>query len=342
MGEWLRSMVIVTVLALAVWVFAEAESLSAREVNTRVEFVVSNANRDLMRARVDREFAGQVQLELRGPRSALDRVQRALDEVIVLTPNSTGVATDGPFTIYLADYLQNLEVVDEANVEVVSARPPTLTGELVRLETVEDVPVDVLTRGLDLEAAPTVSPETTRVRVPASIAEQAERELRVLARLAVEEVEALPAGEPRSLPAALELPEPWRSMTDVQLLGPQTAAVGLTIRSTRVVASVEATLWTTVPSAQAGAFELAVDLGDRVFDVEVAGPQDAVSRIESGELPVVAVVAILPDELLENSLSKEIRWFVREGGGLRSLPPGVEVRSERQSVTVTITPADDA
>lgn len=342
MADAIRSIIIVSMLAVAVWVFAEAESLSGREVNARVEFAVSPANRDLLRVQIDDAFTGQVQLELRGPRAALDRVQRELDRAITITPATADISTDGPFVIALDDYLQSVDVIEETNVEVISVRPPTLSGELVRLKVVDGVPVLVRTPDIELEAAPTVTPESVRVRLPAATPAEEIDTLAVIAEIDADDVADSPPGEPLSLTAELGLPEPWNLRQDVQLLGPQTAAVGLTIRSTRVVATVEAVLWTTVPSAQAGDFELDVDLGDRVFDVEVAGPAEAVARIETGELPIVAVVAILPDELLESTLSKELRWFVREGGGLRPLPPGIDVRSERQSVTVSITPDDDA
>lgn len=340
MGEAIRTFVIVSVLAVAVWVFAEAESLSTREVNARVELVVSPANRENLRVRMNGDESSQVQLELRGPRSALDRVQRDLEGSISITPAAAGLNEDGPFTLDLGAYLQSLEPIQEANVEVVSVRPPTMSGELIRLKTVDGVPIVVEASGLELEASPTVSPETTRVRVPASLSDGELSDLVVLAQLGEAQVSSLQPGEPVSLSAELRLPASWRGRPDVQLLGPTAATVGLTVRSTRAEAMVEATLWTTLPAAQAGDYELAVDLGERVFDIGVVGPADAVARIESGEWPIVAAVALLPDELLEATVSKELRWFVREGGGLRALPPGVDVRSDRQSVTVTITPAE--
>lgn len=341
MRDLLRSMVIVSVLTVAVWVFAEAESLSSREIGARVDFSVSQANRDLMRARLDPEFDGAIRLELRGSRSALDRVQRELEGSIEITPSLAGRTADGPFTLFLDEYIQNIEVVRAANVEVIAVRPRSISGEIVELRTLDEVPVVVELDGLEVEAAPTVNPSTVSLRVPASLGEERMQGLYVVASLSDEQRTRIVPGEMVSLTARLALPPDVASLGDVQLLSAQSAAVGLTVRSTRVNATVEAVLWTTVPTTQAGRYEFAVDPIQSVFDVEVVGPADAVAMIESRELPIVAVVALDATDLLEAAVSREVRWFVREGAALGPLPPGVEVRSDRASVTIEIVPLEN-
>jgi hypothetical protein len=283
-----------------------------------------------------------VRLELRGSRSALDRVERELEGgAIEITPALAGLTSGGPFTLNLDEYVQDLDFMRTANVEVLSVRPRSMSGEVVRLRTLEDVPVVVNLEGLEAVAAPTVSPDTVDVRVPAQLDDATARSLFVVAEIDDRERARIVPGEPATLNATLTLPEQARAIGDVQLLSPPSAVVGLTVQSTRVRATVEAVLWTSVPAAQAGRYELVIDPIQRVFDVEVTGPADAVGRIESRELPVVAVVALDATDLLQSTVSREVRWFVREGAALRALPAGVSVQSDRQSVTIEIVPAGE-
>lgn len=52
MAERVKMIVIVTVVTALVWLFAEGESLTTRTEAVRVQFVVSEANRGLLRVRV--------------------------------------------------------------------------------------------------------------------------------------------------------------------------------------------------------------------------------------------------------------------------------------------------
>ena len=343
MTERLKTIVIVTALALAFWVFAEAESLESRSINARLDIAAAPAEAGELRVTISPDFAGRLTIEARGPRVALDEVQRILQaSPISLTPDEAGLAIDdGPFTIDLNNLIQNLPAVIEANVEVVSVRPGQLSGTLLQLETVE-VPIVAALAGIDAETAPTISPQTATVRIPRRL-ETAERDaLRAIAAVNADDLGQNPTSDSVSVRVPIQLPERFAKNENINLLGPDAATLAITIRSTASSAEVDALLWATLPAGQTGRYEILVNPADRVIPVTVTGPRDAVSRVESGEWPIVGIVALDAAQLLEDTVAEDIRWFTLVGGGLQALPAAIQIQSDKTSVTVNITPTEAA
>lgn len=340
MPERVKTIIIVTALALAFWVFAEAESLSERTVNARFELTVEPADRDTLRVTTDREFQNRLAIELRGPRAALEAVQRLLANPVRLTPEQAGIAIeDGTFTLDLRDTLQELPAVTDANVEIVSVRPSTLTGALLRLDTIQ-VPIVTRLAGFQTEATPTVTPPTATVRIPALLTQGEREELRVVVRATRADFDELPPGETVQVRLPTQLERRFATNPDIELLTPEDASIAFAVRSTSDTARVDSILWITYPVGQSGAYEIEVNPADRIVPVTVTGPTDDVTRIESGEWPLVAVVSLDAAQLLESDVAVDLRWFALTGGGLRSLPATIEVESEKTSVILTITTRD--
>ncbi len=341
MSERIKTIVIVSVLAFAFWIFAEAESLSERRVSTRISFQADPANRDTLRIRTQQGFEGGITLELRGPRAALDDVERELAAGIDLTRGDALLPlADGTFEVDLIEVFQSLETIS-SRTEVLSVRPQSVQVELRRFEEI-DLPVAVDLVGVEAEAAPTISPASARVRLPSEFARERNDERRALATINPGMLQDRPAGETVSVQVRPRLPEEWRGDDEITLLSPEFVTVSLSVRSTRDEASVDAVLWTTLPIGDAGRFDLTVDAADRRIPVRVSGPAEPIARIESGEWPIVAVVALDGTELLQQTISKDIRYFALVGGGLRALPPSVEVESERTALTIGVARGEDA
>lgn len=339
MAERLRMILIVSTVTAVVWLFAEGESLTTRTETVRVQFVVGEADRGVLRMRVTDGFQGAVTLELTGSQVGIEAARRALGASVELMPRDLDFPiADGEYQIDLASVLADSEQLAGSGVKIVSATPARVSVEYVLLQTIE-VPIQPVVSGLNLAQEPVVEPSNARVRVPAAMTEDAREAIRVFAVVPDSQLQSVQEGVLVSRSAPLTFDEVSRGMRDVELLSIGRVNVQFTVESTAVdeeLASVP--VWVVVPPSLSQQWSVELASNQTVVRATVRGPRDAVARIASSETPLIAVVSLDANEMLNRVESKELSWFILGGGQLRPLPRGVEViSSDRAAVNLTIT-----
>ncbi len=339
MAERIRMILIVSVVTAVVWLFAEGESLTTRTEAVRVQFVVSEANRGLLRVRVADSFEGAATLELTGSQVGIEAARRALGTVVELRPTEMSFPlVDGVYQVDLASVLASSDQLQGLGVKVTAATPARVAVEYVRLETIE-VPVRPIISGLDIAGEPIVEPDQATVRIPAALTPSTREAISVLAVVPESQLSGVAEGVQTSRSVSLSLNNFARQLRDVELVSSGRATVQFAVESTAAeedLASVP--VWIVVPPSVSEQWSVELASNQTVVRVRIRGPREAVSRIASSETPLIAVVSLDANEMLSRVGSKEISWFVRREGQLSPLPRGVEVISaERTSVNLTIT-----
>lgn len=339
MAERLRMILIVSTITAVVWLFAEGESLTTRSETVRVQFVVGEANRGVLRVRVTDAFQGAVTLELTGSQVGIEAARRALGASVELMPKDLGFPiADGEYQVDLASVLANTEQMVGSGVKIVSATPARVGVEYVVLETI-DVPVQPVVNGLNLTQEPVVEPTVASVRVPAALSRSAREAIGVFAVVPESQLQSVEEGVLVTRTVPLSLDEASRALRDVELLTTGRATVRFTVESTAIEEELSSVpVWVVVPPSLSEQWSVELASNQTVVRVRVRGPRDAITRIASSETPLIAVVSLDANEMLNRVESKELSWFIRRDGQLRPLPRGVEViDADRVSVNLTIT-----
>lgn len=339
MAERIRMILIVSAITAVVWLFAEGESLTTRTETVRVQFTVSEANRELLRARVADTFEGTATLELTGSQVGIEAARRALGSVVEIHPAEMSFPlTDGVYQVDLASVLAASDQLEGLGVEVTAATPARVALEYVRLETIT-VPIRPVISGLNVSGEPIVEPAEATVRVPAALGAVAREAIAVFATVPESQLTGVAEGVQITRNANLALNDFSRQLRDVELVTAGRATVQFTVESTAVeedLASVP--VWIVVPPSVSEQWSVELASNQTVVRATIRGPQEAVARIASSETPLIAVVSLDANEMLSRVGSKEISWFIRRDGQLSPLPRAVEVVSaERNSVNLTIT-----
>ncbi len=338
-GLDLRTLVLVCLVTLMVWLLAEARTLrtQAAEVSPRIEAGV--ASELLVRAAPGFEFPEAVKLSLSGSTAGLDQVLRSLQGRLLLRVGIEIPASVGVHEIDLREVLRNSELLADAGVAVNEVSPDRVRVQVDELRSIA-LPVRAIEPdGVAFESGgnPRVSPSTLRVEGPGGAIERLEG-AEGLVRLDAATVESLRPGVQETIRRLrVELPEdPDRWSTEFD---PEFVDVTLTLRSrTQSYTLAPMPVQVLMAPGEVGRWRVTLQPGQQdLVGVEVTGPSDQIDRLRSGEVVPTAMVQLTFDELERGVESK--RAIVT------GLPRGVQVSpdaelSVRLSIQRISTPAE--
>ena len=329
MAERIKTFLIVSALAVVVWLFAEAESLGDAEVSARIEFPPVNSTSLLIRSEPRNPT---VRLGLRGGKAALQRATSVLEAPIRLEPGRGIPDTDGRHVIDLADALRRSLALAETRVTIEFVRPPTLE---VTIESLETVTLDILPDLPDVqtEGPIAMTPAKAEVRVPRPLAETLEEGTIVRARPAPDQAAGLLAPGPHSVVVPVQLPPALQGQLGVTLM----------TERTRLEFTVVSTLMTeTFPSVpvqallaptEANEWSIDVEPQDQILSVDLTAPRAVMSELKSGSrVSLVAVLTLSDIDLQSGVTSKPVSFVLLRDGVLQPLPRDVAIRADRAEV----------
>lgn len=324
MGDRWKTILLVTLVAAIIWVFAEGESLRSKEVTVRI--VLAPADGGMQLLRTPSGWNGVVVLDVEGATAAVDRFEDLARQPIALRAGEHFVAESGPLDVRAI--LRGYEPFRRLGVTIASADPPAIDLAVDVLESVE-VPVRVEVASAELSGVAVADPPRVRLMVPRSVRDRLPRDAFVLARVRAEQTATLLAGREERIPAVtLAPPDAVRDVPGVEVIPPQ-AAVVLTLKhktAEAMLASVP--VHVRVAPARLGEFDIEVET-EYLRDVTVRGPRELIAKIESREIAVVAMVTLSRDEL-EAGITEKAAVF-------GDLPGVVEFDVERPIVSLKIT-----
>ena len=302
----LPTLLIVTVVAVLIWLWAAGETRETDERTFRVQFTTLMPTEHLVQPD---EMTLAVEIE--GSRSAL-RSAQAMGSPIVLTLDA-GLGDHG---VDLARLLNDHPGLRDARISVISTDPPTQELTIYELASATARVEEPDLGRLQIEGAAVIEPPQVTVQLPLRLKRRLGPDITVRALLDPTQLAQLTPGEPARLTARLQLPESLASQTSVSLT-PTTVTVSFTVRS-----NIKETTLPTVPVHISGPWKdhdeyvVEVTEADRFLEnVTVTADAALIDRIEAGDVKVFAFVHISSTEKEQGIDAKPVTYF------LALLPP---------------------
>ncbi|MEM7755218.1 MAG: hypothetical protein AAF297_06240 [Planctomycetota bacterium] len=325
-----RTAVVVVVVTLLVWAFAESESLRSQTLPVGLRLAAAD---DRLISAPEGEadgpgWSGPVSLTIDGSASAIDAFRDAVGRGLEFRLGEEVPTIEGEGTIDLAVAFARHEAVRTSGVTIADVDPPTLGVRVDRLVEVE-LPIRVTVSEAQLAGPPTPSRATAAIRLPERLRDALGPEATLTADLSADVLETLAPGRVElvrgvrlAAPGGIEL-EPGVTIT------PPATDVTISLRSRTASVTLATTpVHVRLPAAELGRWDVRV-VGDTVLrDVTVSGPSEAIERVRSGGLPVVAVVSLTFEDL-ERGIDSKAASFTQ-------LPTPLEFAVEDDQVRLNI------
>lgn len=339
MREQITTVVVVTLLTLIVWLFAEIASLGEDRLNGRLSF----AGTDTLLVTTP-DFDGDITLDVRGSRGAIDRARNELDSTVRLAVGAPGVPdVAGDHTVRLLDAVAAFPAVAQSGVLIESVRPQRVQlriDELVDTELPVTAAVDPGVEATDV----TLTPPTLPLRLPRSVLVRLEQANNALPKAAqaivpLNAVENPTESGPREVAVDAVLPQ-WLARTPGVELRAKRVRVSFQLTDTReqrTFRSVPVQVLLTPEEAQRWDVEIAAD--SRLLAVTITGPSETLERLESGELRLIAALALSDLELGRGGSEKRVSLLVLDEGVPSPLPAELRVDTALPTVLFEATRA---
>lgn len=304
MWDRARTVLLVTLVTLAIWIWAEAESLEIASPTVAIEF--TDADGEII-VRPDPAWPSTAQLRIEGATVAIEDARRLVGAPIRLTPGLGGVPrAPGEHSVDLLQALRANAEVRRAGVTVLEVEPRSVQVQIDEMVT-RALPVRVESRGVNLAGEPTVAPAEVRVRMPAAIAQRLPPDAAVQAVVSPEEAGRLADAGPQSLVVPVRLPIELEGQRPV-VVTPDKIRVTLQVRgSTRRLVLPSVPVFLKIPPNEGTRWDVSVEPA-LLQQVTVSGPADLVEQVERGAIQVLAEVLLTSDELEARITRKNARF----------------------------------
>lgn len=330
MRKHLLPLVVITVLTMVIWLFAEGESLGEDEPNARVQFLGVGDPPVLLVSTP--QFDTNVSIVIRGSRGAIQAARSALDNPIVLRPGDPPIIpdTDGVHTIRLREALEAYAPLASTGVIIESVRPQRV--DVIVSELVEhELPIVPVLEGIVTEGEPQSQPATARLRVPRALIPELD-DITLTARVTSDAIGDDVTSGPRTITVPLRLPVSITGEAGVALLTPR-ATVSFSLRSTittRTYPSVPVQLLLSAPGHNG--WDITIEPQQQLIEVELEGPSEVLQRFDDSSIRLVAALSLSDVELSRGITEKGVRLIVLRNDLPGSLPEGVRITSTLPTV----------
>lgn len=325
----LRTVVLVTLVSVLVWIFAEAESLTSRTIRPEILFETEEGS-TLVLEIDDPSWRDRPAITIEGSTSAVAAIELAIAKPIRLRPGMEGIpSTPGSYTIDLRNALRDATELSGKGVTVARTDPGTVRVRIDQLEE-RTVRVEPDTSGFELEAPAEVKPTVVKVRLPATEAVKLTDASIARARVSAESLSKLIPGRRETVSnVSIDLPAGLSPSPRIRL-DPPRAEVVLALRTrTASLTLPSVPVYVSIAAVESGRWDVSVPEEDRfITDVKVTGPSEAVDRVRRGEFRVTALVVLSFDDLERGVTSKEITFC--------DLPTPLTFKADNTKVRVNI------
>lgn len=327
MSAKIRTVLLVSLVTVLIWLWAEGESLSTTSLNPSIVFQQDST--DLL-VETEDDWRGTVRVRLQGSTRALTQAESELGSQVRLRLGQNGVpGQPGERQVVdLEEAIRQMPEIRAAGLSVQEVTPAIAVVKIVRLVTQELAVRAVMPEGVETLADPVTSPPRVSVRMPEELAKRLASDATALATITREEMGAGRDDASQTLLTTVRLPAP---LTDAPGVTITPDKVSVTFRLKRSVDSVtlaSSPVWFALPPTEGNKWD--IDLTDQFLrDVTFTGPAEAIARIRSREVVPIAEVRLSSDDLEKGIETKEALFV--------GLPPGVESGVAVKTVRLKIT-----
>ncbi len=306
----LPTYLIVTVVAVLIWLWAAGETRETGERTFHVQFTTQFPADHIV---IPKETT--ISVEIEGSRSAL-RSALATGSPIVLTLD----AGLGDHAVDLVRLLNDHPDLRDARVSVISTDPPSHDVRIDKLISATVRVEDPDLGRLQTDGAILIDPPHVTVRLPQRLLARLGAGVSVKALVDPAQLGRLNPGEPARLTARVELPESLATQESVTVT-PTAVMVSFTVRS-----NIKEVTLPTIPVHISGPWKdheeyiVEVAEADRFLEnVTVTADAALIDRIAAGDVKVFALVHISSTEKEQGIEAKPVTFFfalIPEGGSI--------------------------
>jgi hypothetical protein len=317
----LRTILLVTVVSLLVWLLAESRTVRSETVELTPSLEIGPGGAVLTRAALGTEWPDSLTVTFSGSTAGLDQAIRSFRGRVTMRVGIEVPAAPGVHEIDLREMLRASQIADEAGVTVEEVDPPRLTIQVDAVREIE-IPIRVLVpEGVAYEpnGVARATPGTVKIVGPeAVVARLAEAEATV--RLDASAVAGMLPGRASTVGGLrVELPpdeDRWATRID-----PAQANVTMTLRSRTAELTLSAMpIQVMIAPGEVGRWSIEIAAGSEdLVGVQVVGPSDQIARLRSGEVVPTAFLSLGFDELERGIETKSVL--------VHGLPAGVTLLS---------------
>ncbi len=328
----LRTVVIVTLITVMVWLLAESRMVRSRSIEAQI--VLTRVESAGGVSLVVRQATTQPQMRtatisIEGSTAGLDRFARLLSNRIELRVGREIPPRPGMYTIDLRAVLRQSPDLMVHGLTITQVSPETLVIEVDEMQTREFPIRVVLPDGVLTDGAPRVEPPLVRVQAPRSVLEHVTA-VDSSVELQAREVSQLAPGRLETIPGAVVEIEGLDRTDWATRIDPPQVDVLLTLK-TVTLSYVLGRLPVQVLLApgEIGDWEVKVSEADKdLVGVEVTGGAEAIAQLRSGAVVPKAFVALTFEDLERAVRSKPAQII--------GLPPGCRVASPEFTIDLEI------
>jgi len=335
LGAWIRTILTVTLVTIAVWLLAESRMVQTRTLGLRLDLVGQPDDLErpvVVRPAPDAVEVPGVEVELEGSLASLDAAGDELGGALELRVGREIPLDRGVHTLDLRSVMRRHPVLRALGVSVRSISPERVAVEVDELVETELAVRVELPEGTRLDGAPRTDPESVTVRGPRTILETLEG-VSAIAAPSSRAAESLTPGQFRVIPSVgvtLPIVRAGLAPAWTPTIDPARVEVRLTLASRTSNMTIDRLpIQILIAPGESGRWSVRPDPGDEdLVGVELAGPSDALARIRDGSVAPVAAITLSFQELERGVDAKEPT--------ILGLPDGVRVRSELPAIGLSI------
>ncbi|MGE3110044.1 MAG: hypothetical protein AB7G11_12590 [Phycisphaerales bacterium] len=303
MGEQIKTVLLVTLIAALIWIWAEGESFQTETVNSRIAFVTDSPD---LSVTPGEGWNGAVRVQLEGSNSAIRQAAEAISNSIVLSPvNTDALATPGVRkVVQLGGAIKKLAALRELGVTVVDVEPAEVVVTVTKYVQRELLVRPEFPTEIDLLGEATVTPARVSVRMPEQTASSLTESDVIRLTLSPRDLQVTREDGLQTVTLPLSLPDKLRGVPGVDP-DPDQATVSFRVRKnvdTVTLASVP--VWVSVPPTESSGWDIEVKT-EFLRDVVFTGPKDQIRALRENKLVPIAEVRLSSDELEAGITSKE-------------------------------------
>jgi hypothetical protein len=329
MWTHVRTFLLVSLITVMIWVFAEAESLSKKSVRADVVFETDSETGRFVQVLDGQGWRDRVEIAVEGSTAAVNDLEADLRRGIRLRVGNAGIPPEtGENLLEFNQILRALAEFTQRGVTVVKVDPPTLKVVVDELIAVE-MKVEADVPGGVLEGVAAVKPERAKVWIPRGANASLMPESTVKARVSAESLAKLIPGRLETVTGVtLDPPGILAGMARVRV-EPAKGEVSLTLKSrneTHTIPSVP--VHVRLAAGELERWDITVAEENRfIRDVRVTGPGELIDRIRRNEIRLTATLALSFDELERGVTSKDVTFS--------ELPTELKFEADRTTVRFT-------
>jgi hypothetical protein len=292
----IREYIMVTVVAMLLWLYAEGENIKTYEMDIPIQFVAATGQNLLIKPS---RLETNPHLTLQCSSAQWVQLEQLFDGTPIPIPLSDDPnAPDGNQQLLLKPLFTSQSIFSNLSVNITEVKPAQVTVNVKKLENVQMKIGEVTEGDFQLQDV-VITPAMATLHLPKDLLSNLTDSDVILTRLKKEQLEGLALNQSHTL-KAVQLIAPEAVRTEDVRIEPSTAEVTFTLTrqsKTATISSVAVRL--VLPAASVSHYDVSLinDEDKLIRAVKITGPNDLVDQIAERKLKIWADLKLEADDL---------------------------------------------